>query len=67
VPRLIQALSDYYFEVRRSAVEALGRIGPAAAPAVPDLIQIIQYDYFEVRRSVAEALGRTDPNWATKK
>jgi HEAT repeat protein len=38
VPVLIAALGDTDEEVRKSAAEALGQIGPAAAKAVPALI-----------------------------
>src|SRR5690348_2548246 len=37
VPELMKALHDPVAQVRRRAVYALGRIGPAAAPACPVL------------------------------
>ena len=61
MPALITALGDADEGVRRSAAEALGRIGPAAAEAVPALITALGDADAEVRRSAAEALGRIGP------
>jgi HEAT repeat protein len=57
VPALITALGDADLEVRRSAAEALERIGPAAE-AVPALITALRDADLEVRRSAVEALAR---------
>ena len=50
--------ADYTPEVRRCAVEALGRIGPAAMPA---LLNALGDQEEGVRRCAVEALGRIGP------
>ncbi|WP_199245211.1 HEAT repeat domain-containing protein [[Phormidium] sp. ETS-05] len=58
VPDLITALKqDKDDDVRRSAAEALGRMGAEAKAAVPDLITALKDKDDGVRRSAAEALG----------
>ncbi len=46
---------------RRSAAEALGRIGPAAAGAVPALVKALEDRAAYVRYGAAGALGRIGP------
>lgn len=54
--------SDFGSEAPSSAAAALGRIGPAAAPAVPLLVRSIEDHYDEnLRAEVAEALGLIGP------
>jgi HEAT repeat protein len=56
VPALTTALGSADASVRRSAVEALGRIGPAAAEAVPALTIALGDADVRVRQSAVEAL-----------
>lgn len=56
VERLIRALDDQHWEVRRDAAEALGKVSHARA--VWPLVQALHDEYWEVRRSAAEALGK---------
>jgi hypothetical protein len=48
-----------YWEVRESAAEALGRLGPDANEAVPDLVSILENmeEIIHVRRAATHALG----------
>jgi HEAT repeat protein len=46
----------------KGAIEGLGAIGPAAAPAVPHLIRCL-HSKKEMSSAVKEALDRIDPNW----
>jgi HEAT repeat protein len=43
------------------ALEALGRIGPGAKPAVPTIVSQLRDDRADVRRIAALALGRIGP------
>jgi HEAT repeat protein len=62
VPALRKLLKDRYTAARRYAVDALGELGPAAAPAVPDLAERAAEDLVaEVRRKAVEALARVGP------
>jgi HEAT repeat protein len=47
--------------MRRSAAEALGKLGPAADSAVPELARLLGDPEAFVRVSAAEALGRLGP------
>jgi len=53
---LAQALQDENYDVRRSAVKALGKIGSDVA--IPALIQALQDENYNVRRSAVKALGK---------
>ena len=48
-------------DVRRSAADALGKIGPPAAEAVPALAAALHDPDEDVRRSAADALGKIGP------
>lgn len=57
VHALIKALDDQNVDVRKSAAEALGKIGRDAKDAVPALIKALDEENVGVRLSVVEALG----------
>lgn len=61
VSALTKALRDEYKDVRRSAAEALGKIGHKAAEAIPALIETICDEDEVVRCSAAETLGKIGP------
>ncbi len=61
VERLIGQLKDEDELVRRDAAEALGMIGPEAAPAVEALIEALKDEVAQVRRDAAWALGKIGP------
>ena len=61
VPQLIKALKDPDDDVRRSAAEALGTMGPAAAEIPPHLIEALEDQTADVRHSAPEALGKMGP------
>jgi HEAT repeat protein len=58
VSALAASLADPDAAVRSGAARALGRIGPAAAPAVPNLLQLLKDADETVRCRTAEALGQ---------
>lgn len=59
IPALVTALSDHHPAVRYKAADALGWIGPGAAPAVPALAQaLLSDDELTTRVRAARALGR---------
>lgn len=60
VPHLIEALEDEHWLVRASAADALGWMGPAAAPAAGALAARLKDEHWWVRRNTVEALGRAD-------
>jgi HEAT repeat protein len=51
-------LKDKSAEVRGTAIQALGTIGPQAAPAVPALVDGLEHGDQLTRKLAAEALGR---------
>lgn len=51
--------------VRRNAAEELGRMGPAARPAIPPLIAAAVDVEEPVRKSASGALEKIDPGWPT--
>lgn len=57
VPVLAKALHDPDAEVRRTAVEALGWVGPQAAPAVGELVGLVHGPDRELRRLALDSLG----------
>ena len=61
---LIEVLKDDDAGVRRSAAEALGKIGPEATPAVEALTTALQDPVVDVRVKAAEALGQISPEAA---
>jgi HEAT repeat protein len=54
----MQALKDHDGWVRKSAAEALGRIGPAAKDAVPALNELLKDEFKEVRAAAQAALKK---------
>ncbi len=56
IPALLQALNHEDSDVRRSAADALGKIGNEAA--VEALLQALNHEDSDVRRSAAYALGK---------
>ena len=58
--------SDADKEVRFTAVEALGLIGPKAKEAVPALIELLHDEDELVRHSAGDVLKRIDPSLATR-
>jgi HEAT repeat protein len=50
-------------EVRRSAAEALGQLGPAAAPAIPALLKCAFDVDAAAREAALKALHAIDPAW----
>jgi len=58
VPKLIAALGDKDWKVRRSATDALGELKADAKPAVPALIKALEDPDAWVRAGAAAALGR---------
>ena len=61
VPQLIKALNNPDDDMRRSAAEALGKMGPAAAESVPQLIKALQDQDDDVCSSAALALNKMGP------
>lgn len=64
LPVLLQALASHCRRVRREAVWALGRLGPAAEPAVAPLISALQDRDPKVCQGAARALGLIGPKAA---
>ena len=64
VPALVVALNDPQDNVRQSAVDALGMIGPDAAPAVPALVAVLNDPEDKVGWIAASALGKIGPDAA---
>lgn len=62
VPALVQALRGTDLEVRRKAIEVLGRMGDEAAAAVPDLIPLLDDPDPQIRRATARTLGQIGPS-----
>jgi HEAT repeat protein len=67
IPTLRKTLADSSPYVRALAADTLGRIGPAAKPAVQDLANHLTGDeqVVFVLRSVAQALGDIGPDAAS--
>jgi len=61
VPILIEVLSQPNAEIRDTATETLGEIGPGAAPAVPLMLNQLKSTDPEVWRNTAIALGKVGP------
>jgi len=55
---LSAALKDPYWALRLNAADALGSIGPSAAPAVPELNEALKDPEPRARSSAAGALER---------
>jgi HEAT repeat protein len=58
VARLIDRLHDKSSDVRRTAAESLGGLGPAASAAALDLVRLLRDTDPGVRQAAADALGR---------
>jgi len=58
VPALLKAAADESVEVRRSAMRALGELGPAAAQAVPRIVEAFADGDRGVRLAAVEAAAR---------
>ena len=54
---ILEAVDEKEIDVRESAAEALGEIGPDAKDAIPTLIDLLQDREVYVRKSAANALG----------
>ena len=61
VPPLLHALKDEYEEVRRSALIALGNLGPDAADAIPALVPLLAVSDEETKKLAGAALTRIGP------
>lgn len=61
VPALVETLSDEDPWLRRSAVEALGALGPAAVSAIPAILRRLGDPDPEVARRSAAVLARLGP------
>jgi HEAT repeat protein len=62
---LTEALKDPDATVRREAAEAIGRLGPAAIPAIPAVVAALTDPDSKVRVHAAVALKDIDPADAT--
>ncbi len=60
---LVKLLADTDVEVRKSAAEALGKLGDNSV--LPELVKLLADADVEVRRSAAEALGKLDDSSVT--
>lgn len=61
VPILINMLNDADVEVKRSAADALGEIGPAAKESISHLARLLDTGHSQVDSSAAAALGKIGP------
>jgi HEAT repeat protein len=61
VPVLRAALRDSHAAVRRAAIVSLGRLGPAAAPALPDLVRKAYEREHKTRLATTRALEHLLP------
>lgn len=61
VPHLVEALSSHDPQVRRKAVEVLGRMGPDAAEAVAALVPLLDDPDERVRKAAIRTLGQIGP------
>jgi HEAT repeat protein len=61
VPALARALGDDRYWVRRSAIKALGTLGPRSAPAVPALVRLLG-PKSDTAKHAARALGKIGPD-----
>ena len=64
VIRLSKLLSDALWQVRQAAAEALGQLGPSAAPAVEQLGEALRDADADVRQAAARSLGQLGPSAA---
>jgi hypothetical protein len=65
IPEMIDTAQSPDYEVRVSAISALGNLGPEAEPAVPTLVAALSDSVSEVRAMAAYALGDIGPVAAT--
>jgi HEAT repeat protein len=61
VQNLMRSRSLQNTEIRINAINALGEIGPKAAPAVPTLIMVFRKEDKDVRVSAEKALKKLVP------
>ncbi|HEY2414199.1 MAG TPA: HEAT repeat domain-containing protein [Pirellulaceae bacterium] len=61
VPALMDALRSADPNVRKKAIEVLGRMGEDAAPTVPALTALLDDPDFGVRKAAARTLGQIGP------
>jgi HEAT repeat protein len=64
VQNLMRSRSLQNTEIRISAINALGEIGPKATPAKPLMIRALEDKDWYVRKSAVEALGKIGPEAA---
>jgi HEAT repeat protein len=57
----VNALDSPDPSIREKAVNVLGRMGPAAAPAVPSLVKLLQDPDISIRKAAARTLGQIGP------
>lgn len=57
-PALVEALKDVSEDVRLSAVQALGRIGPGATAAIPALLEALNDTRPDIRSEITSALEK---------
>jgi HEAT repeat protein len=67
IPYFINALSHHERQIRCTAAEILGKIGPPAVIATPYLVMALVDDCSHVRYTAAEALKKIDPHWLHNK
>jgi HEAT repeat protein len=65
-PLLIKALGNSHWITRLTAVEALEKMGPAAALAITPLTKALVDGNHSVRKAAGVALGKIDPNWSQR-
>ncbi|HEC84212.1 MAG: hypothetical protein DRR08_10325 [Candidatus Parabeggiatoa sp. nov. 2] len=65
-PVLINALGDSHWITRLTAVEALEKMGPAAALAITPLTKALVDGNHSVRKAALVALAKIDPNWSQR-
>jgi HEAT repeat protein len=67
IPYFINVLSHHERQIRCTAAEILGKIGPSAVIATPYLVMALVDDCSHVRYTAAEALKKIDPHWLHNK
>jgi HEAT repeat protein len=62
VSDLTNLLKESEEDVRKTAVEVLGNVGPEAKEAVPDLVEAANDKYIAVREAAVRVLGKIGPD-----